>query len=354
MRVLVWALVLLLPTASADLFATNEEISTGVNNVEYAFGGAADGKAYAAFGQAATTYTTSFVGALAADHAPGTWDVHIHLSCDRPTAYRPTSTAETYRPTLSATLLVGGAQVGVGYGESTARTCDGPDDIWELTFPFDVTEATRAAGTEVRLDVNVWWLNTPPGQGQNGYFVLGAEATRISGMALADAGPGTAEPIQGPLNGTELMFTEPTSATYHLWHNATASQQLTVLGAGPGAAIQVLDAAGELLYNASMAANETALLNGTAGNWTVVVALVDFVGDLQVDLAPHAAQSGGDPNAPNDASQPVEGTAGGAPDGSMSGNSTTDEPGSEPAEDAPGLPLAAVLALLAFAARRRR
>lgn len=337
-------LVILLPFAGAQdaVYFTNASTATGVNNIAYEASQEvpADGKAYAAFGQAATTYTTTFAGTLDNDYEPGAWELRIFLSCDEPTVYRPTSTADTYRPSLSATMTLGGYAFPVQYGESTLRTCDGPDDIWELVFAVDGSQAVPTAGASFQVDVNVWWLNPPPGAAQNGYFVLGSEGSGLFGLTQAQALLPDVE--IGAFNGSvSQVFEEATTASYQFTYNATALEQLnhTLTTTAGSAAWNLTDANGTILAETG-AANGT--LNGTAGPWMLSIEYVDFVGSFDLQLAPTSPIQPG--NATPDQT-PVD-----QQETPPQGNETADE---TPDEESPATlaPLAVVLAV--WLARRR-
>ncbi len=310
--------LLLAPLAAGQtMYATNEQLSGGTSNIDYAASAVAPeaGKAYAAFGQGATTYTTAFEGHFDQDYLAGEWTVQLFLSCDRPTAYRPTTTTNEYRPSVKATVFVNTDAVGDVFGESTLRTCDGPSDVWALELPIESSIAPMA-GNKFRMEVNIWWSNPPPGDAQNGYFLVGGDQpSGLTGLIAAQSGP-ERQLINTTLSGDFApVFSNATHATYNVTFAAAQGQELrlAVGGSNGTAAIDVFGN-GTVYSRNGTAWNDTVVLD--AGSYYALVNLTGYVGSLRLgvhDPAPLPSEDGAgnetaapEPDAPEEGSSPVE------------------------------------------------
>lgn len=344
------ALVIALPAVSAKgaVFLTGENMSGSTDNIRYDAGASAPegGKAYAAFGQGATTYTTFFDYAVGEDLAPGAVQAVAYLSCDVPTIYRP---ASPDRPTATVNLLKGETQVASASLEST-RTCDGPDDVWEAAFDLDATSATYAPGDTMTLEFLVWWATPPPGEGQNGHFLVGGEqASGLYGPGLP-GDPALASPASETVHGTfdgaiDHDFSNATDASYVLNTTVDGPQDmhLAVAPESGSVAVRVRGEQGEL-FNATYDEPEelNATLDGATGAWSVEIGYAAYTGSLRLSFAAPPPEPSGNTTT----------TETGGP----GGNTTDDGSGNETAggEESPALPVVAVIVVVvAFVVRRR-
>lgn len=354
MRIALLVLLLLAGSAAGQgVYITNENLAApNTGDTRYAMSPEAPTanpsfKDYIATGFGALTYTTAFEYSVEQDFTAGgelTWRAYV--SCDRPTAFRPGVPNDTNDvPTYRAELVRGTSIVAtdVKYEE---RTCDGPSDIWEAVFTFDVAGESWAAGDLLRVNNVIWVATGPAATDAKNVHVLGGEA-HLSGLTGPGL-PGGADP--GPVvvhenitRGFRHTFETPHDNRYILSFpvdsdmNVTFAAQVT-----EGSALVVLrDAAGAEIYNATWNATGgfQEAYTGQPGNWTFDVQYEGFVGVLEGNATPLPPPVHGGGN----------GTGGPTGTGGPGGNGTEDGGG-----EASPLPVWFVAAALGLAALRRR
>lgn len=310
------------------------------------------GKAYLATSFFALTYTTQWDYEVTSDFAlEGMVKAVFYVACDSPAAYRPGAAGAAAGARFI--LMKDGDAISQQDAFGVANPCTGSSSVRELAFEVDSAGTEFEAGDVLNIQFLLWVSNAPESVRPHVYVLTESTAypSGITGVGLPGGGDAAPAVVQEDLAGETAdvshAFDTATTATYQYnWTaNLTEARIVGNASASNGTAqVTVRDGDGSELVNTTVTTdgwNETIDVEAAAGNWTIEIAYVEFIGSL--DLAIGAV-----PEAP-----PI--TDGDGNETAPDGNETADP---ESAEDAglpgPGLVAVLLVALGAAVALRRR
>lgn len=258
-------------------------------------------------------------------------------------------------------------ETAIKYGADTVATGAAQNHVYQAsTGQYGKLTWTLAPSiTEFAPGKDLVWTITMSGVAQAGFLGVSEErgASNIELPVLSSTVTGS---IGGgsltyhDLNGTEAALSLPATASnashQYNWSSPGGALALTVADpqhAGGNATIRVLGADNATL--ADVAFNGTSLeqaLDGAAGNWTILVQLQNYTGNLTLTIAPAEDEPGNGGPGTGSGTASATGT-------SRSGTTSSPGNGTKPAggkdTPLPALPalLGAVAAAVALARRRR-
>ncbi len=352
------------PVQAATFYMTDDLIQVAENpsifaphckdEHTYAMGDmAADGKMYIGFSSSAITCRTYMSMALdePLQVVEGTGTITLFIGCDTASTGFPDGTFSTHqlRLVIDGTVVADTGQVG---GTGTPA-CTGSSDIIEISEAIDLEAATLPAGTEVVVDMFLWYNNPPSAAADNLHVLVGpTHPSRVELPSLAaEPEVPTVVHVWEDVEAVDVnhQFVNPRHAVYH--YNWTAGPEEHDLAwasnaTAGSASLVVTDPAGNEVVNAT--GPTTQLLPGAEGVWKLAITYDGFVGDASLQIQPRAVEGGSpDPEPSQPGAMPPASEE--APPAAGNGTPEEDPPAGK---DSPA-PLLFWLPLAAAALRRR-
>ncbi|MEK6975285.1 MAG: hypothetical protein AABY18_02970 [Candidatus Thermoplasmatota archaeon] len=266
--------------------------------------------------------------------------------------------------TLTANLFFG-ANSGAGEGQAIVRLKAGESVVAEsAAIPFSYDQGYAPASGPVAIQqmsvpagAELVWEIEVTGSA-SGFFMGIHDDTGKSHLVLPlGSGSPAVEALSGAAVDIQRTFNESTNQTLRFtWVGPATAQAIAYTTNGTGSAtFVVLDAGNNTLLNETAQGSKTGskTINGTAGNWSISIALAGFNGTLRLTINDPSVTPG-PPGATPGTSTGGTTSKGGSATGAA-GNGTDDEGDGKKDTPVPALPalLGAVIAALAVARRRR-